>query len=319
VWLFPWSLFLGRVVENLRARGKERKPGEWTFANRTRLLCLIWSGLILVFFAISTNQEYYTLPAYLPLLLLAADALATDAGRSRWTTAAYAIISVLGAAAGIALLAGLWSSRHLPVPADLGSVLVSRDVAGDTLSMSKFFDLTGAAFAGLRLPALLAAVALLVGPGWAAICHRRRPQRAIWIVAGTSAVFLFAAHLALVRFGPFLSSKMLAKDIQHALQPGDEVILYGDHSYGSSLNFYLQRRVLLVHGRSTSLLWGSHYPDVPPVFLTDEDLQRAWKEGNHRIFLFVPPEEKTRAQSLLGSGAHVFAEQSGKVVYTNKS
>ncbi|HVH87897.1 MAG TPA: glycosyltransferase family 39 protein, partial [Terriglobales bacterium] len=52
VWLFPWSFFLARVVENLRERAKERIPSEWTFADRTRVICLVWSGLILVFFAI---------------------------------------------------------------------------------------------------------------------------------------------------------------------------------------------------------------------------------------------------------------------------
>lgn len=317
VWLFPWGLFLGRVVENLRARAKERAAGRWTFADRTRLLCLIWSGLILVFFAISTNQEYYTLPAYLPLLLLAADALATDTGRSRWTAGAYAVISILGVAAGVALLAGIWSSRNLPVPADLGSVLANRQVAGDTLSMSKFFDLTGAAFAGLRLPALLAAIALLIGPGLA-LLWRRKTQRAVGMLAATSAVFLFAAHIALVRFGPFLSSKLLARDIQRVMQPRDEVVLYGDHSYGSSLNFYLQRQILLVNGRSTSLLWGSRYPDIPHIFLTDDDLLRRWS-GPERIFLFVPPEQQARVRDLLGSQAHVFAEQSGKTVYTNRA
>lgn len=318
VWLFPWSLFLGRVIENLRARAKERVAGQWTLADRTRLLCLIWSGLILVFFAISTNQEYYTLPAYLPLLLLAADALATNTGRSRWTTAACAVISVLGTAAGIALIAGVWSSRNLPVPADLGSVLANRDVAGDTLSMSKFFDLTGAAFAGLRVPALLAASALLIGPALALFWQRHKPQRAVWTLAVTSAVFLFAAHIALVRFGPFLSSKNLAQEIQRAIRPGDEVMIYGDHAYGSSLNFYLARQVLLVNGRSTSLLWGSHYADAPHIFLTDDDLLHAWAlHDAQRIFLFVPPEEQARARAVLGNHAHVFAEQSGKTVYTN--
>src|SRR6185312_1267046 len=164
VWLFPWSLFLARVVENLRERARERVPSEWTFANRTRAICLVWSGLILVFFAISTNQEYYTFPAYLPLLLLASDALSSDRTESRWNTVAYAVLSILGTAAGVALIAGVWSSRHLPVPPDLGSVLADRQVADNTLPMSKFFDLTGAAFAGLRLPALLAAFALLIGP-----------------------------------------------------------------------------------------------------------------------------------------------------------
>jgi len=41
VWLFPWSLFLARVMENLRTRSLERVPSEWTFADRTRVICLV--------------------------------------------------------------------------------------------------------------------------------------------------------------------------------------------------------------------------------------------------------------------------------------
>jgi len=317
VWLFPWSLFLARVMENLRERAKQRVPSEWSFADRTRMICLVWSGLILVFFAISTNQEYYTFPAYLPLLLLAADALASDRFGSRWSKVAYAALTVLGTAAGIALIAGVWSSRHLPVPLDLGSVLADRQVADNTLAMSKFFDLTGPAFAGLRLPALLAAFALLIGPLAGLLSSRRSPRAAVWTLAVTSAVFLFAAHIALVRFGPFMSSRILAEQVSEAIRPGDQVMIYGDQAYGSSLIFYLQRQVLLVNGRSTSLLWGSKYPDAPKIFLTDEDLLRAW-EGPQRVFLFVPNEQQARVLSRLGKKAYLFAQVSGKEILSNE-
>ncbi len=317
VWLFPWSLFLARVVENLRQRARERVPTEWTFADRTRVICLVWSGLILVFFAISTNQEYYTFPAYLPLLLLAADALSSERIRSRWSTVAYALLSILGTAAGVALIAGVRSSRHLPVPPDLGAVLADRRVADNTLSMSKFFDLTGAAFAGLRLPALLAAFALLLGPLFALIIHRRSPRTAVWTLALSSATFLFAAHIALVRFGPFMSSRILARDIQRELRPGDEVMIYGDQAYGSSLTFYLERQVLLVNGRSTSLLWGSKYPDAPHIFLNNHDLLRDWR-GPNRVFLFVTADDLDKVKSVLGNDARVFAEVSGKQILSNQ-
>jgi len=317
VWLFPWSLFLARVVEHLRERAKHRVPSEWTFAERTRMICLVWSGLILVFFAISTNQEYYTFPAYLPLLLLAADALASDRFGSCWSKVACAALTIMGTAASVALIAGVWSSRNLPVPLDLGSVLANRQVADNTLAMSKFFDLTGPAFAGLRLPALLAAFALLVGPLAALLWSRRSTRAAVWALAITSAVFLFAAHLALSRFGPFLSSRSLARQVQEVIRPGDQVMIYGDQAYGSSLLFYLQRQVLLVNGRSTSLLWGSKYPDAPHIFLNDEDLLRVW-QGSQRVFLFVPSEQQARARALLGNRAYSFTQMAGKEILSNR-
>jgi hypothetical protein len=225
-------------------------------------------------------------------------------------------MTFIGVAAGITLFAGLWSSRSLPVPVDLGSVLADRQVADNTLSMSKLFDLTGAAFAGLRLPALLAAFALLIGPTLGLILHRRKPRAAIWILAGSSAVFLFAAHIALVRFGPSMSSKDLADKIATVIRPKDVVMIYGDQAYGSSLAFYLQRRLFLVNGRSTSLLYGSHYPDAPHIFLDDSGLARAWK-GTDRLFLFVTPDKRSRVESLLGN-PRTFAESSGKMIFTNQ-
>ncbi len=66
VWLFPWSLYLPAAIRTVvDVRKNDRKAD---FSDRTRLLCWILAGLILLFFAISTNQEYYTFPAYLPAI-----------------------------------------------------------------------------------------------------------------------------------------------------------------------------------------------------------------------------------------------------------
>jgi hypothetical protein len=129
-------------------------------------------------------------------------------------------------------------------------------------------------------------------------------------------VFLFAAHIALVRFGPSMSSKDLADKIATVIRPKDVVMIYGDQAYGSSLAFYLQRRLFLVNGRSTSLLYGSHYPDAPHIFLDDSGLARAWK-GTDRLFLFVTPDKRSRVESLLGN-PRTFAESSGKMIFTNQ-
>src|SRR5581483_5787993 len=66
VWLFPWSLYLPAALRTA-AHARKRQA---TFQDRTRVLCWILAGIVLVFFAISTNQEYYTFPAYFPLLML---------------------------------------------------------------------------------------------------------------------------------------------------------------------------------------------------------------------------------------------------------
>jgi 4-amino-4-deoxy-L-arabinose transferase-like glycosyltransferase len=310
-WLFPWSLFAPLALRDVR-----RTPRD--FAERTRLLCWIWAGLILVFFAFSTNQEYYTFPAYLPLLILVGGALASDSADGRaWRIAAHAALLVIGIAAASGLVAGLWSSRNMPFVPDIGEVLVQRGVGNYTLSMSHFFDLTDASFAALRLPAAIAAVVLVVGPLaglWFVL--KRRNHAAIWAVGLGMAGLLIAAHIALVRFEPYLSSRGLAARIAAEAQPGARVMIYGDQAFGSSLLFYLQRPIELVNGRSTSMAFGSTFPDAPKIFLNGVDFEQAWN-GTQRVFLFVPQEKREQAEKLMPQ-RKVFAEMSGKAVYSNR-
>ncbi len=322
VWLFPWSLYFPLIFRDLKrditaARNREKL----TFAARTRALCWVWAGVVLVFFSFSTNQEYYTFPAYLPLLLLIAGSLARDERQERsspWTILGNGLYAVAGLAAGAVLVAVLWGSRHVPGTPDLGQLLVHRDVAHDTLSMSKFFDLTTSAFAALRLPAGLAAAALLFGPLTALILRiRKKNVAATWATGIATAVFLIAAQLAFVRFGPFLSSKKMADVIKSQEKPGDMVMIYGDQAYGSSLLFYLKRPIDLVNGRTTSMWFGSTFPDAPHIFLNNADLVRDWT-GKHRVFLFVPPREIDKVNKILPQPRYVIDESSGKVIYSNK-
>jgi len=326
VWLFPWSVCLPVVFRNLaRALGRPKERNDEVhqrsvFSAHTDLLCWLWAGVVLTFFAFSTSQEYYTFPGYFPILLLLAGSIASEEAQTKapwlvWTAAFTAVISL---AAGCALAAGLWSSRALPFVPDISTVLAKHDLAEDTLSMSHIFDLTGESFAALRLPAILAAFALVTGPGialWLRI--RRKHFAATWAAALTMALFLVAAHIALGRFGSYLSSRELADRIAQESRPGDVVAIYGDQAYGSSLLFYLRRPIMLVEGRTTSMWFGSTYPDAPKIYWTDDDLLRAWSSGT-RIFLFVPPHQKGKVKSLIPFQRFVAAENSGKIVYSNR-
>jgi hypothetical protein len=188
--------------------------------------------------------------------------------------------------------------------------------------MSHLFDLTGASFAALRLPATLAALTLALGPALAWRLHRSRPQTAILTVAATSALFLIAAHLALLRFAPMLSSQSFAATITslertHTISADSELLILGDQSFGSSLPFYLNRPARLVDGRSTSMLFGSSFPDAPHIFLTRDDLLTQWGQGKRKL-LFVPLEGRNEAERLLGARALLLQETSGKALYTDR-
>jgi 4-amino-4-deoxy-L-arabinose transferase-like glycosyltransferase len=297
---------------------------------QTTLLLSLFASLVLVFFSLSTNQEYYTFPAYLPILLLLAAALtlaeqnfASDRLYRRSILIAHAAFTVLGALIALALAYGLWSSRHLPYVPDIGELLAHRDVGNYTLSMSHFFDLTGASFAALRTPAIMALLAFAVGPAAAWLLRlKHRHLAASSTVALTATIFLVAAHIAFARFGPMLSSHNLAVTIQqleatHAVSSDSEVLLYGDQAYGSSIPFYLGRQVSLVEGRSSSMIFGSTFPDAPPIFLTGTDLLRIWGHGQRKI-LFVPLEKRDDVDRLLGSNKILLKEASGKALYTDR-
>jgi hypothetical protein len=89
-------------------------------------------------------------------------------------------------------------------------------------------------------------------------------------------------------------------------------MIYGDQAFGSSLLFYLERPVELVEGRTTSMWFGSTFPDAPKIYQSDDDLKTDWAK-NDRIFLFVPPHLKAKVDSLLPN-RFVVAEESGRQV-----
>jgi len=326
VWLFPWSLYLPAALRRpitewtaRRKRGELNSPRPLTFQSRTERLCLVWAGVTLIFFSFSTNQEYYTFPAYFPILLLIAARVANEeeSGSRRWLLWSSGALTVICIGISAVLAAGLWNSRHLPFVADIGTVLAKPNLQAETLSMGHMLDLTGESFAALRLPAIMAAVILLIGPAVAFWLRRRGSQfAATWTTAATMAVFLIAAHIALVRFDPFLGSRSMARQIRPELQPNDRVMIYGDQSFGSSLLFYLRRPIELVNGNTTSMWWGSTYADAPHIFLDDQALLRAWISPE-RVFLFVPEHERAKVEALLPGPLHIASEVSGKVILTN--
>ena len=298
---------------------------------RSLLLLSLFAGVVLLFFSLSTNQEYYSFPAYLPILLLVAATITraeqtytTSALARRWIGFAHAALAGVGGVVSVALLWGLWSSRHMPYRPDVGELLAHRGVGGYTLSMSHFFDLTAASFAALRLPAALAVLTLTLGPAVSWMLRtQRRHLAATTAVAFTGAGFLFAAHLALARFAPMLSSERFAAEIkalrrEGTIAPSTQVLMYGDQALGSSIPFYLGERVGLVDGRSTSMLFGASFPDAPKVFLTAAELAAGWGKGERKV-LFVPEERRGEVARLLGARALVIDEMSGKLLVTDRA
>jgi hypothetical protein len=119
-----------------------------------------------------------------------------------------------------------------------------------------------------------------------------------------------------------LSSQNFAARIQQLertqrIASDTQVAILGDQAFGSSLTFYLGRPILLVDARSTSMLFGSTFPDVPPVFITKQQLLTQWGTGPRKI-LFVPLERRADADALLGPHQVLIEETSGKALITDR-
>jgi 4-amino-4-deoxy-L-arabinose transferase-like glycosyltransferase len=374
VWTFPWSLFFpaalivawktrrswlqhlrkdsGQTVDFYLDHAVREDVASYVFRlkfrSRSTWLLGIYAAFTLLFFSLSTNQEYYTWPAWIPLIMLTCGALAsveetletaqqtntrarlsvTKVSGSQWVLNAHILFTMIGAGVAAALLLGLWESRQLPYVSDIGTLLAHRNVGDYQLSMSHFFDLTGPSFAALRLPAALAAVVLLIGPATSlGLRLMRRNVLATVSLGLTAAVFLVAAHIAFARFEPMLSSRQLATTILEKGTPADEFVIYGDQSDASSVVFYTHRffghPALIVmercsqHGNGSSLLWGSCYPDAPNIFLTPDQLSARWGLGP-RHWVFAQDINRTKVEQLLAGRLYPVQTIADKTLWTDR-
>ncbi len=301
VWLFPWSVYLPALMK-LRYRAADR-------ASRTRLLAVCWIGFVLVFFTFSTTQEYYSMPCYPAFALLIGSAMALENSWIRGSTKALGIITAICSIAAF----GIWFSvRHLATPHDISAAL-SRNPSAYTLSLGHMEDLTLPAFAYLRIPLLVAAVAFLLGALGNLFYSGRK---AFYSTALMMVLFFQAARLALVVFDPYLSSRILANKLLQS-PPGKLII---DHHYYifSSIFFYTDRSALLLNGRFNNLVYGSYAPGAPDVFIDDQQWKNLWL-GAGRCYLAAEGSALNRLRKLVPTDdLKIIASSGDNVLLTNQ-
>ena len=151
IWLFPWSVYFPAVLQ-LSFRPVDR-------AGRTRLLAVCWTGFLLLFFTLSTTQEYYSMPCYPALALLLGSAMAMGGHRVRWGTRALTVVTGIAALAAIAILIYV---RHVPTPGDITTALSKHPTCLQTFAGPY----------GRSHPELVCLLALAAGPGRAGISDR---------------------------------------------------------------------------------------------------------------------------------------------------
>ena len=302
VWLFPWSFYFPAAVR-LGYRPVDR-------AGRTRLLALCWAGFVMTFFSFSTTQEYYSLPIYPALALLLGSAMTPE---GVWIKRGTKALCVVAAALVVVIAAILWQVWTLPSPGDISAALVQHPELY-TLSLGHMGDLTLRSLAYLRLPLMLAGVAVLIG---AIGIYRYSPnqRRCFFVMAAMMIVFFHAARLAMTTFDPYLGSKPLADALTGA-PPGK--LIEADAYYAfSSVFFYTNRQAVLWNGRRDNLEYGSYAPGAPPVFIGDADLQTLWRSAD-RYYLLADHEDLPHIHELVGaSSVYIVSESGGKYLLTN--
>jgi hypothetical protein len=319
IWLFPWSIFLWAAFKKFPS---VRTWNELNAPQQAKLLLALWGGFILLFFSLTfgSRMEYYSFGGWPAIAMLLGIGLArAEEDGARWLSYVQGGLAALGVALAAVLIAMLVISARVQVHGDISSLLERQQQDVYRVSMAHILDLTPQAFAVLRLPAAMAAVAFLIGlgPAWW-LRQKNKAIAATLTMAATMALFFFAANIALGVFGPYLSSKPLVEKVRAQINREDVLAIYGEFDASSSVGFYTGRRLLIWNGRYNNLLPGSNYPDAPQIFFKDEEFLPIW-QGAQRVFLFVPSEKRPDAEKWLPtSGTYLIAESGGKAVYSNR-
>lgn len=297
LWLFPWSVYLPAVAARR------------DFRRGVPLLAACWIGFVLLFFTLSTSQEYYSMPCYPAFALLIGRELAQGGKLVRLGTRVAAAVS---AAALVVILVILWMVRSTPAKGDIASAL-RQNPELYTLSLGHMTDLTLGAFAYLRLPLAMAAVGLAVG-AWGA--WRLQERKAVLSLAVMMVLFCHAARLALVVFDPYLSTRRLGEALRSA--PEGTLVVNNPYWEFSSVFFYANRSGLMLNGRRNNLEYGSYASGAPRVFIDDAEFMRLWRSPG-RCYLVTEGPKLPRLEQLVGNNAmHALAASGGKLLLTNR-
>ncbi len=352
VWLMPWSAFLFHAVAAVPWRraflATPALPGRvgghepLSSHDQTRLLFGLWAAVPLLFFSLSTRQEYYVLPSIPALVLLLAGWFAEETAeaaafvvpgtRVRSGQRIAAVLLGLGALAALACVFFVLHTRTADPSTDLASLL-KQNPGEYALSFGHFLDLNAQAMGAFRWPLVLTAVALFGGTLGSYVARQRfDPALGTYALAAGAFLFLFAAHAGLVTFSPVLSSAQLVRAIEPQLRPADLLVINGEYESGSTLGFYLERPgyvtaagtypmlsasaapIHILNGRSSNLWYGSFFTDAPPIFEDNASLAAKWG-SSRRIFLWTEPDH---VPPLPPGSVFVLDASGGKEIVSNQ-
>ena len=206
-----------------------------------------------------------------------------------------------------------------PAPHTDLAALLTQHPSDYALSMGHFLDLDTRALALFRLPLILAALGLFLGPLVALLLRIKSNFHAANLALAAGAfTFLLAAHLGLQTFAPVLTSSQLAQTIAPQIHADDLIVIHGEYESASTLGFYLQRsNIHILEGRSSNLWYGSFFSDSPDLFETPHTIAEKWATPQ-RIFLWQSLTDPPNQLPFLPSPIYVLAKSGGKEILSNQ-
>jgi 4-amino-4-deoxy-L-arabinose transferase-like glycosyltransferase len=289
----PWTL----VAAALAATAAGRRAFA-AIPREARLLLLVWAGIVVGFFTVSTSKlATYVLPSLPPLAILAGawiDRAVADLALSHTIVRALRVcfVALGGTLALVALIAWPLHERvAVWVDSDVADVLV---IAGA---------------AALAASALLAAV-------WLShrlrLEERGRPLPALGVLtAGLALMLAFSVQGRAVT----KTSRALADAIVPLRQDGDLLLSYKRLMQG--LPFYTRSRVIQFDAYHEILFGAQHAPDHDELFWNDFGrVESEWSSGR-RVFIVTDVKHIPFLESELEPTPRILVQDHRRVVLVN--
>lgn len=277
----PWALFV------LYAPGNVAAFAARTVRRRTSpaaLYCVLWSGVVLVFFSLSGSKlATYVLPMFCPLAILLARFCQQQIAAG--STAVFARVCISLIVASLIVVVGAFGTAAVLDRWEVGYI-VSR------------------AYVGMAALAATGVVALR-------LTRQRRLQAALAVlIIGV----LGLQVIAMTGRGIAAHYRALGLLIRQYAKPGDQVVVY--RHYVQGIPFYAQRRTIMVGGWG-ELEFGRLQGDQRAFFWpSDAELLSAWSSGR-RMLLVINRSELEPLHGQLRPPPRLLGGQDKKVLLAN--
>jgi 4-amino-4-deoxy-L-arabinose transferase-like glycosyltransferase len=280
--MFPWSLFIPRAVVSLWSRKELR-------------LLFIWSGVVFVFFSVSSSKlPPYILPLFPSLSVIIASLFADkweQSAKRRHEIVAYALVFLVFSTS--AFIQG--NSAFFPL---IGAISPdARDIVNGLQGFSIAVSVVSLVLAGLFL------------------CRRSAEYSFIF---QSLILYSFFAVLILILNANTIdkvnTTKKLATMINQEGSKVEYLFTYG--TFEETLPFYTKRPVLVVSFKG-ELEMGSGYEDAKRFFLTEEEFLRLF-DGRQGAYCVVRGRKLEWLKERLTGGFVILGSQNGRYLISPK-